>query len=397
MRRSRLARLASGGLLALAVALALPSARAEEPDRSAWLVGRAYERATAFPAPGGATVEAYVAAQEGPAGDAESAWFRFLVVAEGTVGETYAADVTRLADGGARVDLRWEDEGVEADGQRVATALVPADGEWLPAARALLASALAARPDWHAAAERLSQAAGSSDPHERRPLALAAYRALERVHAAHPGHLGLLHDLLVADQLLVPLEVGSDRGANLAFRWREHVHAALVSGEDPGVRRHALTTGLVCALAEGCYAYAALALKQLRAAEASDLEGLEAALARLGQLEHEVFTPMEVTGARGAVGVVVARCNDEPVGDGLMFHRLTFFACPAGRPDAPTPVWYSLTCERTDARTRWTLNGWVGGTRRVLRLFGAEEPDGTPLIEEVFALLGRSVGEEAPR
>src|SRR5688572_30304357 len=119
MRRPSLSALPAAGAFVLAAALLLPSARAEEPDRSQWLVGRTYERATAFPAPGEATVEAYVASQEGPAGDAESAWFRFLVVRNAEVVETYAGDVTRNVGDATRVDLRWEDEGPEGTGQRV--------------------------------------------------------------------------------------------------------------------------------------------------------------------------------------------------------------------------------------------------------------------------------------
>src|SRR5262245_60576136 len=95
MRPSSLLRTGVAAALVLAAAAVLPSARAEEPDRSQWLVGRDYKREAAFTAPGGGGIEAYVAAQEGPAGDSEDAWYRFLLLRKGEVVETYAVDVTR--------------------------------------------------------------------------------------------------------------------------------------------------------------------------------------------------------------------------------------------------------------------------------------------------------------
>src|SRR5688572_21641271 len=179
MRRFRLLRWPAAGALALAAAVLLPSARAEDPDRSQWLGARGYERGPTFTAPGQATVETYVASQEGPAGDQESGWFRFLLIEGGEVAEVYVVDTARGPDG-ARLDLYWEDRGTETTGVRVGAAVVPEQGQWLDAARVMLHNAVSARAAWAEGALRLSQAAGSSDPHERRPLALAAYRALER-------------------------------------------------------------------------------------------------------------------------------------------------------------------------------------------------------------------------
>jgi hypothetical protein len=155
-----------------------------------------------------------------------------------------------------------------------------------------------------------------------------------------------------------------------------------------------LTTAAVCALAEGCYAYAVQALKGLPEEGDEGVAALRAGLERLGQSEQEVFTPMAVEGRTGKVAVAVARCNADPVGDGLPFHRLTFLTATEKKHGEATPVWYSLTCERTEARTRWTLNGWVGGARRLLKLYGAEEPDGTATIDEVLGLIGTAVGRE---
>jgi hypothetical protein len=394
MNCRRFARMAVVGALALATAALLPSARAEEPDRSQWLVGRTYERSARFTAPGEAEVEFYVASQEGPASEAETAWFRLLLVKQGEVVESYAIDVTRTEGEPTRLDLRWEDQGSEDEGVRVGAALVPEDGQWADAARLLVANAVAAGPAWREASAQLAQAAEATDLAARRPLALAAYRALEGAAERHPTHLGLLNDLLVADQILVPLEVGSDRGANLAFAWRAHMATARSVSRDDMDFREALRTALVCSMAEGCYAFAASVLATQVEGDDPELDTLRAGIQRLGQQEQEHLTPTAIEGPTGALLVAGVRCNAEPVGEGLLFHRLSFFTTTTARPHDPTPVWYSLTCEKTEARTRWSLYGWVGGSRRLLRLYGAEEPDGDAVTEVVLGQMRAAVGQE---
>lgn len=394
MRPLRFAPLAVVGALALAAAALLPSARAEEPDRSQWLVGRPYEKSASFTTTGDASVELYVASQEGPAAEAETAWFRFLLVKQGEVLESYAVDVARMAGQPTRLDLRWEDQGAEDPGVPVGAALVPEDGQWLDAARLMLANAVAAGPAWRDGSARLAQAAEASDLEARRVLALAAYRALERAFQATPAHLGLLHDLLVADQILVPLEVGSDRGANLAFAWRAHVASANAVGRDEVDVHEALRTAVVCSMAEGCYAYAAAILGKMVEGDDPEFDALRLGVQRLGQQEQEGLEPQTVDGPTGSLTVAILRCAADPVGDGLLFHRFSFFTATQARPQDVTPVWYSLTCEKTEARTRWSLYGWVGGSRRLLRLYGAEEPDGETVIGEVLNLVRVAVGAE---
>jgi hypothetical protein len=397
MRRPRLLSLTVGAALALATAALIPTARAEDPDRSRWLVGRTYEKGPSFTTADGKPVEFYVASQEGPAGEAESAWFRFLVLENGEVAEAYAVDVTRTADQPTRLDLRWEDEGPETAGVRVAAALAAEDALWLEAARRTLTIALTVGPAWREASARLSQAAAVPEPAARHPSARSAYRALERLYAATPEHLGVLADLLAADQLLVPLEVGSDRGANLAFAWREHVGAALAAARSLDDVGPPLRTAVVCALAEGCYAHAALALAARPEREDPEDEALRAGLVRLGQEAQENLGTVAVDGPKGALRLTTVRCAAEPVGGGLLFYRTTYFTSTPSRSAETTPVWYSLTCERTDARTRWSLYGWVGGSRRLLRLYGPEEPDGEAVNGEVLRLAQAAVGAEVPK
>jgi hypothetical protein len=394
MRRPPFLPLAIGAALALLAAAFLPSARAEEPDRSRWLAQRTYAKQATFPAPGGASVEAYAPA-EGPASEVEGAWFRFLLLENGDVAESFAVDVTRVADQPTRLELFWEDQGPESPGVLVGVARVAEDARWLESVRPLLATALAVRAEWRAASALLAEGAARPDAHARHPLVLTSYRALERLHAAHPAHLGILADLLAADQLLVPLEAGSDRGANLAFAWREHVaawRAAAAQGADDRLQAR---TAVVCTLAEGCYAHAAFVLSQIPEGEEAEIEAFRAGIRALGQESQEFFGTHEPEGPKGALRVEVLRCTAEPPA-GTLFHRLTFLAAPRSRPES-SPVWYSLTCERTEARTRWALYGWVGGSRRLLHLYGAEEPSNETVVEEVVALAHQAVGAEAPK
>lgn len=392
MGRARTPWLAALALLLVAAGALVPGARADEPDRSAWLVGRTYGTATVARI-GDAVLEVYAASDLDDAKELEEAALRVLVVRGQDVVESYHADRTRLEGERRRLDVRWEDQGAEDPGILVSISLLEAPQTDAEAAQRAVTAALAAAGPWGDASTLLATALAEADPALRRPLALAAYRALESASAAHPTHLGILHDLLVADQALAPLVAGSDRGANLAFLWRAHVSAAMRSG-DLDLGREARRTSALAALAESCYGVAATVLGNAAEGDDADLDALKPALERLGQHEQEFAGSTPVVGRGGTVALEVSRCAAEPPADAPLFHRLTFTLRTPNEPAVPSAAWYSLSREPSSDHARWALYGWVGGSRRLLHLYGAVEPEAEPVAGEVLALVRAAVGAE---
>ena len=97
-------------------------------------------------------------------------------------------------------------------------------------------------------------------------------------------------------------------------------------------------------------------------------------LATLGQDQQALVSDDRFQTPSGEVRLASFRCPGEPTDGGAPFHRLTWLTFGGASGEVPTPVWYSLTCERTGERSRWALYGNVGGSRRLLHLF-AGEPD----------------------
>ena len=361
--------------LAALAALAAPRARADDP-RSTWLEGRTYEKQETFVA-SGRTVEAYTAKIDEELKGLDM--HRFLVVEGDDVKLALSARVDSVDETKSRVSLGWIQADAEAARVEIEVADAPTAAAYATAKR-LAQDALAVWTTWTDASATLEKAIAEESLDARRPLALAATRARERAFAAHPDHAGLLHDLLVAYGLLLPLEAGTDRGANISFLWRERLltfRERFAPSEDAYVEvaARALAIG---GLAEGCYALAHLGatIASTRGDEAYAATIL-ASLEALGQDTQESAGDGVFTGRRGELRVVTFRCPAEPPEGGIPFHRLTVLIVPgSGRASGmPTPVWYSLTDERTGERHRWALYGNVGGTRRLLRLYGATEPD----------------------
>ena len=273
---------------------------------------------------------------------------------------------------------------VEATNPVIEIAEGPADAAYATSRR-LLEDALAAQAPWDAAAGTLDKAIAEVEPEARRPLALAATRALDRIYAAHPDHVGILHDLLTSYQLLLPLEAGTDRGANISFLWRDRLKLAIRAFGEGSEEADDLVARMLssCSIAEGCYALAALAAGFATQHGKGFGEGVLAQLARLGQEKQEPLDQETLATSRGELRVASFRCPGEPDAGGIPFHRITVLTFGASSVQVPTPVWYSLTCERTGERSRWALYGNVGGSRRLLHLFGPTEP----APDEVKAML----------
>lgn len=348
-------------------------ARADDP-RASWLEGRTYEKRETFTS-GGKTVEAYVAKLEEADADRETALHRFLVLEGESVAHGYSARVHPVEGQPSRVELAEFVPDVEATNPPIEIATAPSDAAYAMSRR-LLEDTLAADPLWRAASTTLEKAIAETEPEGRRPLALAATRVLDRIYAAHPDHIGLLHDLLTSYQLLLPLEAGTDRGANLSFLWRDRLKTAIrMLGEGSDEADDLVGRMLSsCSLAEGCYALAAVAGDFAKAKGHAYGEIVFAEVARLGQDKQEAQGQETLPTPRGELRLAAFRCPEEPDAGGIPFHRMTVLTFGASSAQVPTPVWYSLTCERNGERSRWALYGNVGGTRRLLHLFGASEP-----------------------
>jgi len=397
MRRPdrRLVRLAAIVVLAAWVAAATPSAHAGDP-RASWLEGRAYAKQATFVA-SGRTVEAYVAKADDEATGPDV--HRFLVVEGEEVRLAFTARATALDDATWRVRLAWFVDDVEAEPVEVAVARAETSAV-AATARRLVEDALAAWASWTDASALLERAIAEASPDARRPLALAATRALERAASAHPDHAGLARDVLAAYELLLPLEAGTDRGANLSFLWRERLRtlrARFGASDDEfgALGARALAT---CGLAEGCYALALAGATYATTHGLAFGEEVLATLEVLGQERQEGAGSETLSTRRGELRVVAFRCPAEPPDGGIPFHRLTVLTVPPGGDAAvPTPVWYSLTDERAGERHRWALYGNVGGSRRLLRLYGATEPDFAEAKQAIHDAIRAALEAEAVR
>lgn len=359
------------------------AALADDPDRTPWLGGVSYEKKDVYPL-GDAVVEVHedpARPREGPT----QGWYRLLVLRDGAIVDGYRVDSWPEDGGGTSIALAWLDRAGDDDGVLVATGAVPEGSTALAAAKALVALAVSARGPWEAASALLARAVQTDDATARAAAALTAYRALERARTMFPAHLGVLRDLVVADRLLVPSEVGTDRGGNLAFLWRDHVAALEAATAVEEEVAPAVETTAVCALAEGCYALAATALARL-APESDAATTVRATLERVGQATQEPADAVEVPlGDDRTLSLAGWHCPGELPEDGVPFHRLTWL-CPRPTPaEGTSAVWYSLTGETSAGRARWALYGWVGGSRRLLRLYGATEPSAPDVLAALRA------------
>lgn len=382
------------GAVVLIVGAGLGAGRAEggdgDPARAAWTGDADYDVQKTV-AHGDLTLELLRRTGDLPPEGAEGA--HVVLVRRGPeIVDGYRTDLGQRPGGGLGLTLAWLDHRADDAGLLVAAAPSPADADLGDLALDLVRRTLAARPAWEAAAARLAEAVAAPDLETRHPAALAAYRALERARARFPDHLGILRDVLAAEGLLVPLEVGSDRGALLGFAWRRDVAALTAASTHPDEVAVARRTMATCGFAEGCYLLAAVPVE-----EAGDqdelLAALRPALRAAGQLVQE-HGPVRTFGDPASPRQCVQyRCPGEPV-EGFLFHRLTFLTARDDPREVLAP-WFSLTAERTGDRVRWALYGWVAGSRRLLRLYGTSEPDADAVTDEVFRLLDRAT--ERPR
>lgn len=361
--------------LALAGVVQSPRVRADD-DRAPYFEGRSFDKHETFDLDG-RSIEGWVTRDDPDGADPAVDRFRFLGVREGAVQEMYSAFV-KNEGGGAHVFVIWSafDGGAAAPPVFVVSAHLDTAPVTYAAVRPLLVDAVTARAAWLAGSATLQKAVAEESDDARRPLALAATRALDREFAAHPNHWGVLHDLLVAYQLLLPLEAATDRGANVSFLWRDRLRtqrARFIEAEGDEADSLARTMG-TCSLAEGCYALTSIAAEYATAHGVDCADALVAALTALGQEKQESLGHETVSTPAGDVLLDFRRCPDDPPESGVAFHRLTVLTIGTHSNGIPTPVWYSLTAERSGEKSLWALYGHVGGSGRLLRLYGAEEP-----------------------
>jgi hypothetical protein len=79
------------------------------------------------------------------------------------------------------------------------------------------------------------------------------------------------------------------------------------------------------------------------------------------------------------------------------WHRRVYLTYAVDSAGPPLPVWFSLSLEGEQGARRWALVGWVGGSRRVLRLYGAKEPEGAEVDALVTGLIQQTADAEEVR
>jgi|GEM_PF-6921854 len=304
--------------------------------------------------------------------------------------------------------IRRRAEVEELQGSRIAETKGGLDETGLELAQGLVGRLLAVEPRWLEGVRLLEEATrvqreheyeseGEPQPDTSRALLRNATRALERARQTAPWHLGIVCDLLAAYQLLLPYEVGTDRGANISFLWREVCAQWLGGAPTEEERALGLLCQLSCLFAEGCYPLAAELIDDPLLTEREEIEPLRRALASIGQAKREVAERVSLNGPRGHVDLLTITCPSDPRSTGFAWHRRVYLTYASGSQGPPLPVWFSLSLEGEAGARRWALVGWVGGSRRVLRLYGAQEPDNAAVDTLVKGLIQQTADAQEMR
>ncbi len=393
-----LARAATLAWLAL-VGFGAASLCADEETPSPWLPAGDYQTSGQLDS-GGVLFQVWRRTDEG--GTTYGDTHVLTVLREGHDEVLEAYDVARPAAhaDGDLLTIRRRAGVEELQGSRIAETKGGIGETGLELAQGLVGRLLEVEARWLAGARLLEEAArAQQDPED--PSARArlrdATRALERVHQAAPWHLGIVCDLLAAYQLLLPYEVGTDRGANISFLWREACGTWLAGSPTEEERAVGLQCQLCCIFAEGCYPLAAELLEDPLLKEREEVEPLRRALAGLGQGTHESQERLSLSGPRGHVHLQTITCPNPPRTNGLAWHRRVYLTYAVDSAGPPLPVWFSLSLEGEQGARRWALVGWVGGSRRVLRLYGAKEPEGAEVDALVTSLIQQTADAEEVR
>lgn len=387
-------------LLALA-ALSGRSSRADDDDPSAvWLTQAPYEDLGSVEA--GPATRFRVWHRSGPpeVEGAEVPELALLRAEEGVIVEAYDVERETVTEGVVRLTVRRRTAADETLGSRIAEFPDGPGPLDLRGAGRLAQELLDVEPRWQAAAQRLAAALAAqreSEEESARGLLRDAVRALERARQAAPWHLGIVADLLAAYQLLLPYEVGTDRGANVSFLWREVCRQwedGVLTEDEQAL---SASCQLSCAFAEGCYPLAARLLEHPLLSGRDDLQPVRGALVALGQAQSESGERVRVAGPRGSLDLLTLACPAEPRSASLPWHRRVYLTYPPDDEGPPLPVWFSLSLEGESSARRWALVGWVGGSRRLLRLYGRTEPAAAEVDTFVTGLVQQSADAEGVR
>jgi hypothetical protein len=212
-----LARAATLAWLAL-VGFGAASLGADEEAESPWLTGGSFERAGSVHS-GSTAFHVWRRTDAEASAAADATLLTLLREDDGALREAY--DVARAGEQVEGQDelftIRRRAYAEEEQGSRIAESRGGLGDGGLELGRDIVTRLLAVEARWHTGARLLEEAArvqqDSEDPSARARLRDAT-RALERAHQVAPWHLGIVCDLLAAYQLLLPYEVGTDRGAN---------------------------------------------------------------------------------------------------------------------------------------------------------------------------------------
>lgn len=285
------------------------------------------------------------------------------------------------------------EEGEVESAVHVGGAGIPSSSDRGAVVRALVKEADAASGDWaKATTVTVPDGPDALEVEKRRWRAIA--RALELARDAHPKHLGVRRDLVLAYARLLPLVAGTPTETTLAAlipaavrEWERACDGRATAADQRTAQR--VLAGLY--LQTGPHTLAMAALARLEGDPES--QRLRDAFRALGYADVEFLDPVPVVGGVVPCSIHGVHATGEPQAAGAYFDRLTFLVVPddGGPPLETAFVLSGRAAPDASGSARWALYGVSSGRRRLLRLYGSDEPDGVLVRDAVTSLVSRSL------
>lgn len=393
-----------------------PQAAIAEDASSLWLPEHGQYVPTGSFEAGGSTFQIWQLDAGGQPAERGASETIVLRTEHGTVSEAYDFARETSAVGSDIYSVRRRTQAGDWPGSRMAEAADGPDRNALAYAPALLARLLEVEGPWREGARLLEEArqadlAGAdladahlaeadlaeADAESMRVLLRRAARALGRARDLAPWHLGIVGDLLDVYQLLLPYEAGTDRGANISFLWREACAQWQSGALTEFERSMGKSCEFACAFAEGSHLLAAHLATDAELQSYANLAPVESVLAAMGAMPCHLDGRTTVSGPRGAVDLVELKVEGARPSSHLPWQRRAYIVYAQGSRGPSLPVWYSLSLEGDATSPRWALIGWVGASRRVLRVYGPEEPAAYEVSALVRGLIQQVADAEGVR
>jgi len=343
-------------------------------------------------------IQAYASGDSLSPGESRQGVFHFLVRPPRASEPTYAyrVDQAPAETDGVRLVVRLLENGGGQEGPRVATGVFEAGKADYNAARALVVDAEKAAADWDTHKEFIEEAfvPGWAAAHEGwRKIAVD----LERAREKHPGHLGILKDLIVAYSQLNAFERHTVRGANLCSliprRIAEYKERA---GPIDGDESREFHKAMALFYFQG--AVYPLAMAEL-APVSDDPEAavLKQAMETIGQAGFSNQQSFEVRAARVVYTVAVYQASQSGPPDADMPFHHWYFVPTLRSATSPSSVCYSLVSHKLTKARRYYLYGHTAGRRKLLMIYGTTMPTLEILEAKVRELMTTALATASDR